>query len=304
MRIILALFLLFSSTFTFPTNILQNRFTKVIIFGDSYSDTGNVYDLTDKTWPIVPPYYQGRFCNGPIWVDKLNTIKTINYAYGSATTDNGFVPGITKLNTVPVPGIRQQVATYLKTIDTTKFDFPRALYIVWSTGNDFTVNSSIPLPTIVASLMNSVKDLLAAGARNIIVFNSLPLQALPYISRLNQTATFTALTAVANNAIITNLQLIQNNNPSASIYMFDITTLLLTVIANNTAMKFANTVNNCWSNFNITAIQISCSNVSTYVFLDILHVTTRVHQLIADAISPFLSYKFDRNAPGGYVRSF
>ncbi len=36
-----------------------------------YSDPDNNYKLPNHTWPIVPPYYRGRFCNDRNWVDRL-----------------------------------------------------------------------------------------------------------------------------------------------------------------------------------------------------------------------------------------
>jgi hypothetical protein len=76
-----------------------------------YSDPDNNYKLPNHTWPIVPPYYRGRFCNDRNWVDRLEIWKSIlNYAYGSATNDNNFIQGYTKLNTIPVEGVRQQIS--------------------------------------------------------------------------------------------------------------------------------------------------------------------------------------------------
>jgi hypothetical protein len=72
------------------------RFRNIVIFGDSTSDTGNVFALTDKTYPIPPYYWKGRFCNGPNWVDQLEVLGISNYAYGSATTVNNLVTGYTK----------------------------------------------------------------------------------------------------------------------------------------------------------------------------------------------------------------
>ncbi len=87
----------------------MDQFFEVVIFGDSYSDRGNVYQWTNHTWPIIPPYYQGQYYDGPNWVDNLNVLIKADYAYGSATTDNNFAQGLVKLNTVPVPGVRQQL---------------------------------------------------------------------------------------------------------------------------------------------------------------------------------------------------
>ncbi|CEG55512.1 Phosphatidylcholine-sterol acyltransferase (fragment) [Legionella fallonii LLAP-10] len=43
----------------------------MVIFGDSISDTGNLYRFMWNKLPISPPYYQGRFSNGPLWIEQL-----------------------------------------------------------------------------------------------------------------------------------------------------------------------------------------------------------------------------------------
>jgi phospholipase/lecithinase/hemolysin len=43
-------------------------FSEIVVFGDSESDAGNVFELSGDTYPASPPYWQGRFSNGPVWV--------------------------------------------------------------------------------------------------------------------------------------------------------------------------------------------------------------------------------------------
>ena len=47
----------------------------IFSFGDSLSDVGNAYigsGLIGTPVPISPPYYAGRFSNGPNWLDDLS----------------------------------------------------------------------------------------------------------------------------------------------------------------------------------------------------------------------------------------
>lgn len=48
----------------------QPDIEKMVVFGDSYSDTGNVWQLTKHTWPL-DFYYRGRFTNGPVWSEYV-----------------------------------------------------------------------------------------------------------------------------------------------------------------------------------------------------------------------------------------
>ena len=49
--------------------------TDIVAFGDSLSDTGNLFTLTSVAgqpgFPLSPPYDNGRFANGPIWLEVL-----------------------------------------------------------------------------------------------------------------------------------------------------------------------------------------------------------------------------------------
>lgn len=81
------------------------RLDRVISLGDSYSDTGNLYERTGRTHP-APPYYRGRFSNGPLWIDRLAAhyrASLENHAVAGATSDSTVFP------TKPtIPGCIQQ----------------------------------------------------------------------------------------------------------------------------------------------------------------------------------------------------
>ncbi len=60
---------------------------RLIVFGDSLSDTGNL----KRRLRVFPgrPYWLGRFSNGPVWVDYLEVwakLAVQNHAYGGALT--------------------------------------------------------------------------------------------------------------------------------------------------------------------------------------------------------------------------
>lgn len=67
------------------TNFNQaNPFSKIYVFGDSLSDPGNIYNVTQSIQPFEdffgldipitppsPPYFDGRFSNSSVWVENL-----------------------------------------------------------------------------------------------------------------------------------------------------------------------------------------------------------------------------------------
>ena len=108
----------------------------LVCFGDSTTDTGNVFKLTGNRWPS-PPYYRGRFSDGPIWVERLNISNLRNYPYGGATNGSDFVAGYIIGANLTVSGVRQQINTYRNTTDLRQVNFPRTLYVIWASRFDY-----------------------------------------------------------------------------------------------------------------------------------------------------------------------
>jgi phospholipase/lecithinase/hemolysin len=298
----LSLLLLLPFTLGVKTKIRLNRFDKLVIFGDSHSDTGNVYELTHHTVPPVPPHYKGRFCNGPIWIDQLNFINKSIYAYGSATTDNNFVQGYIMDAILSVPGIKQQVSMYLNDIKNNPVNFKRILYIIFVSGNDFFFDPSMTGPQIVNSLMNAIKDLLTVGGKNFLFFNIPPVQKIPYFRMFDRDGFFRALTIKTNNAILSNLRTLQKKNKKNSIHMFDLKALITNIIS-SASKTFLNTVDQCWKTISLTSTVQLCKDPSKYMYLDEYHYTSTVHEMIADALRPFLYYQSSDKTPD-YIYSF
>lgn len=115
--------------------------TSLTVFGDSLVDAGNVYLATGGAIPAdAAGYWNGRFTDGPTYVDLLNRALTgsytvpalaggSNYAVGGARAagDAMFGPGI-------VPGLPNQLALF--TAATGGVADPDALYVINFGNND------------------------------------------------------------------------------------------------------------------------------------------------------------------------
>ena len=94
-RCVFALCASFSLFVLAPLSAQAISFTELTVFGDSLSDTGNVLSLTGDVLPPGPgspvpgPYFNGRFSNGPVWVDqaadRLGLTVTNMWAPGAAS---------------------------------------------------------------------------------------------------------------------------------------------------------------------------------------------------------------------------
>lgn len=117
------------------TTFTASAFSGITIFGDSLSDTGNVYAASGFTFP-PPPYFFGRFSNGPVWVETL--AGGLGYSAQSTASflgGNNYAFGGARMNdTVPVPGVLQQMVGLWA--PSHPMADPNALYVVVGGGND------------------------------------------------------------------------------------------------------------------------------------------------------------------------
>ena len=116
------------------------HFTAIYVFGDSYCDVGNLFAATGGAVPADPPYYNGRFSNGPVWVEHVANawglphetlpLGGTDYAWGGAfvTADHPLGGGAV------IPSVPHQVQLYLSQHGG-KAD-PNALYVLEGGGND------------------------------------------------------------------------------------------------------------------------------------------------------------------------
>lgn len=165
-------------------------YSNAYFFGDSLSDTGNIFTLTGGATPAAP-YFNGRFSNGPVWVetlaDRLGLPLTDtaslqggnNFAFGGARTSGGSIPSLlTQVGSVTTPA---------GSLD------PSALYVVVAGGNDLRdARSAFPTmdaagaagrlaaaQTAAGNVRTALQLLAADGARHVLVANVPDLGATP-----------------------------------------------------------------------------------------------------------------------------
>ena len=161
----------------------------IYVFGDSYCDVGNLFILTGGAKP-APPYYNGRFSNGPIWVEHLAGSFSLpmlpalspgggtDYAFGGAEVINPIpiAPGVN------IPNVPQQVALYLSQHGG-KAD-PNALYILEGGGNDIVDANGVGSPDylgfqIALGISGIEVALRRAGAKNFLIPTLIDVSHLP-----------------------------------------------------------------------------------------------------------------------------
>jgi phospholipase/lecithinase/hemolysin len=210
----------------FLVSISLTGSASIVVFGDSLSDTGLIYSATAHTVPASPPYYQGRFSNGPVWTEylakNLNDKNLINYAVGGAST-NGIQQHFVNLSV--------QVALYVTNhvFDDSK-EWGEPLYILWSGPNDYWTekgDANKAAKDVVDTILANVQMLIDYGGRKFFLPNLPDLSISPYAKKYaDRPAQFRKI-AVAHNAYLAKgIVDLQKRNPQAKIQLFDVSELM------------------------------------------------------------------------------
>jgi phospholipase/lecithinase/hemolysin len=238
--------------------------SQVVSFGDSLSDNGNLFALTG--YPGAP-YWQGRFSNGPVWVEYLSSDlgKTLNdYAYGGADTDT--------VNTLaPGTGIRWQVDSYLAAHPSVDSD---ALYVLNGGTNDYIDGASDPTVP-VNNFLGEIHDLAQHGGGLFLIMSLPDLGITPalYGTALQDLAT---QLSIQHNALIqSGLADMGSQFPTVHFIYFDVFAIQHQIFDDPGAYGFTNVTD--------SYLDKGSGDPYNYAYWDIGHPTTHAHHIIGDA---------------------
>jgi outer membrane lipase/esterase len=262
----------------------------VYIFGDSLVDVGNVYIAAGQQLPLSPPYFQGRFSNGPLWIENLLTrfpqpispslAGGKNFAFGGGPTGFFLKQPIPAGGPPPqTPGVLYQINTFIAPVPTVTAN---TLYFVTAGGNDFLINLETNPNVPVNNLKTAVSELYAYGARNIVLTNLPDLGKIPLINTNPTNAkALSALTNVFNFKLEKAMVELRRTRPDLNIVIVDINTLLNRVTANPARYGLTNVTDACVGG-TFDQPTTPCANPDQFLFWDNQHPTKVVGQIIAN----------------------
>lgn len=245
-----------------PSGVGASPYSNIYVFGDSLSDSGRLFAMIG--WP-GSPYYQGRFSNGPIWVESVAATLGLafdpktNYAFGGARSDGS---NSSKL----LPGLASEVEMYLATAKTADAD---GLYVVWAGGNDFFAGGA-DIGKVAGNIVNAVDRLKNAGARHILVGGLPDLGLTPHARSSGAVAALSATSASYNDALRNALGAL-----AYPVAFVDVATLQQNITANPSAYGIQNVSDACLQGVK------ACGYPDSYLYWDDRHPTAAVHKLLA-----------------------
>ncbi|MBI4324094.1 MAG: SGNH/GDSL hydrolase family protein [Chloroflexi bacterium] len=241
-------------------------------FGDSLTDTGN---------NPAPPgeYYEGRFSNGPLWVEYLSAKLGLTYdpTHNLAQSGGETSDALNQTGRLTAP-----------------VNPAGALYVIWAGGNDFIhhfaqgLNETFwngQINQAVANLTNAVQVLYGKGARTVLVPNQVDLSRIPLV--LNPLVPPVLRTYLSNkvsqfnSALAAALQTVRQAQPDLQLISPDVRAKFDELLANLGAYGFSKAGVDAL--FDPLLLDKSFNGPGwNYVFWDPIHPTSKSHALVAD----------------------
>lgn len=244
-------------------------FSDLIVFGDSYSDPGNLFDLTGGRNPNPSYYPDGQLTDGDVWAAQLGAdfASGTNFAVagGKATFDGNSRPDFS-----------EQISEFDAAALTLGSD---PLTAVFFGTNDLlkigpSDNATAVINQAVSDIMAGIGDLATRGLTDFLVFGLIDLSRLPMASG----NTLQALTIEFNDALTAAIAAFTG---SANLMYFDTYALLEGILADPASFGFTNTTDACLDDFPVC----NASNADNYLFFDAYHLGEATHTLIAEAVT-------------------
>lgn len=273
------------------------KYSKVIAFGDSYSDNGEAKRISTEIVnkgmelekAVIKPsnelYWRNRYSNGRTAVEVLAArlgVPLVNYAVGGAATgENNYSAWMDVLGNTGVLG---QIERFEKSLKGKKAD-AGALYFIFASANDYFYFADYNMPgkveavadEAVDNIKTAVRRLNKLGAKSFFIVNSSDLSMVPYEIKMKRTKEAAAFTKYVNQELPKELEQLKKVT-GISITVFDIT-------------KVSSQIKKAPSKYGISVMKSPCqvtdpkpkkakANPDSYYFWDEWHYSSAVHKII------------------------
>jgi phospholipase/lecithinase/hemolysin len=259
------------------SGVLAGPFSRVIVFGESTSDAGNQFELSGHLFPPSPPYFDGRWSNGPAWIDLVSERLGLgytapsarggtNYAVGGTrsgmgeTTTNCSNLGLTMCFDFSGPNYGTQIEMFLAEHPVIQSD---DLFAIWGAHND--MFTGVDAQLVADNLAGHVMMLLDHGATDIVFLN--------LFSGIGQSDR-------VNRLLRPKMQTLKEQYPAATVVEVDIPAMTNESFAH--AAEWGITVLNGQA-LNTRTLE-AVENPDAYLLWDSVHPTAAFNRFVADYV--------------------
>ncbi|KTD15264.1 GDSL family lysophospholipase PlaA [Legionella hackeliae] len=274
----------------------------IVVFGDSLSDNGNLYEYMKQKIPQSPPYYKGRFTNGPVWVEHLASSYFPNpaghffdYAFGGAGISEDAEDDV-------LFTLKKEIDTYFLAHQD-KAD-ENSLFVIWIGANNYL---GIPdemdktVAEVNRGITNGLQRLANAGAKHFLIVNLPDLGKTPIAHAFESEDKLSYLANRHNEQLLASINNLKQSYPDAQWLLFDVNQTLNDLVVYPEKYGFNNITDTCYeamvdkpSHRAVLhmAAQIKPKNEADvcegFLFFDPVHPTAPAHKIMAEHAKAFL----------------
>lgn len=265
---------------------------KIVVFGDSLSDTGNIYAYTKHQYPPSPPYYKGRLSNGPVWIEHVlehyypGTAEAhhLNYAFGGAgVSSEEEDKEDDEIDDGAAFNLTGQIKRYLKTHNDTAD--ASSLYVIWIGANNyvFTKNDlDEAVDLTISGIQRNIDLMLQKGMKHIMVINLPELGVSPKARELDSEERLSSVAHQHNMKLEIMLEALRQQHPDVDWLAFNVSPLFLDVIHHPSTYGLTNVRESCQKT------EADLTHCNEYLFFDSSHLSARAHESIGKHIITYL----------------
>jgi phospholipase/lecithinase/hemolysin len=298
-----------------PISWAQTPAPSIVTFGDSLSDSGNVFVVGNYGHYArvnnVPPAYvldpgmvpsaayaRGghHLSNGPTWIEVLagSLGKGVNanpaFASDNPQAVNYAIAGARARNDGLNFNLDYEVQYFLQDFGGAPAE---ALYVIAVGSNDIrdalVAGDPSILQAALSSIAGNVQALYVVGARRFLVVSAPDIGLLPAVQAMGAVASYyaTAFSAGFNQALQgAVVPLLEYNLPGAEILYFDLFGAVQDLHANASSYGMEEVNTPC---ITPETAPFVCANPDAYLFWDGVHPTKATHAILAGKVRDFLS---------------
>ncbi|WP_315972811.1 SGNH/GDSL hydrolase family protein [Vibrio pomeroyi] len=277
--------------------VQANTINRIVTFGDSLSDTGNLFNGSQWAFPNANSWFLGHFSNGLVWTEYLAKAKGVplyNWAVGGAAGTNQYIA---------LTGVYDQVTSYLTYMKVAKNYRPENSLFTLEFGlNDF-MNYDREVADVKADFSSALIRLTESGASNILLFTLPDATKAPQFKYSTEQEIIKVRGKILEFNQFIKAQAEYYQSMGKNVVLFDASALFASITDTPEQHGFRNASDACLDLNRSSAADYLRSHSLTndcatygsdsYVFWGVTHPTTATHKYIADHILAYSFSTFD-----------
>lgn len=280
-------------------------FSKIIAFGDSYSDNGAAHEISKAIFEsgevegaFIKPgdlYFENRYSNGKVGIEvaaELAGLSLTSYATGGAMS--GQANYSTWMDHQGNTGVLGQIDRYITELGENKADASDLFFIMSGTNDyckfiDFELEGTLAdvAKETLANTEEAIRSLAERGAANIIVSEANDVSIMPYEITEGRGESAKEYASTVNAQLPAMVESLENEL-KIDIEIFELTKLTDDIVADPAQYGFTEhekVIQPTWPE----VLPAETENLESFMFFDEWHPSAKLHQYIGEGIFDTLS---------------